>query len=362
MLSRQFVSLSRTSYFNPAAVALATNVRFKSHAGGLLHKSDQAGDPLHQSLAQSKESKANPHKTTPSDAAASHARPAHQASRSDVSGNPENIGFADQVGSQSASADRDATSSADEGKAGNENVTPPSFLDAVKNKLGMKTTAGEDKQNRGGGAGVTGTGRSAERAFSTSAVSRADRTTQGQAPASSRAPQEPTHGEQNPHLKHKAASERDSGKGNAAEHPSLPSKQYNDKSNGTPKQSRSFSTSARVHAEKHTAETYFKDVDDSPASGKVHQVDSSSTGAAVQEANGPTTGEYSRSGVGSKEYETVSKGDPYDVPPSAGAEKDQKLRYGGEPANVESGKKDGASSPDEGPHGSAKEGRKPEGR
>lgn len=200
------------------------------------HKSDQAGDVVHQQFLAASEVRRNPDKTTPLDAAASHHRPNHKASRGDLTGNPEGIGFAEQVGSQSATADhlreRQKPPADYEGIAGQENITPPSLADAVKNKLGLKTTAGEDKQNRGGGEGVTGTGKprfdTGKRTLWTSAVVRmpaTDRSTLWQVPDRSREPEERTNAEQNPHLKHRssASSPDDAGQGNAAAEPTLPS-------------------------------------------------------------------------------------------------------------------------------------------
>ena len=55
---------------------------------------------------------------------------------------------------------------------------------------------------------------------------------------------------------------------------------------------------------------------------------------------------------------------PYDTPPSTGAEKDQKLRYGGVSGvdSEESPGGGGRSTSKEGPQGASKGGRKPEGR
>ena len=78
------------------------------------------------------------------------------------------------------------------------------------------------------------------------------------------------------------------------------------KKSGTAQQKRSFSTSARRLDKKHTAETYFKDVDSSPpASKKTHQVDGAATGPDVQRPDEPLTGPWSRAGAETKEYETV---------------------------------------------------------
>ncbi len=75
---------------------------------------------------------------------------------------------------------------------------------------------------------------------------------------------------------------------------------------GTSQQRRTFTTSARRLDSKHTAESYFKDVDDSaPSSQKTHQVDSSATGSDVQRPAEPLTGQWSRAGAQTKEYETV---------------------------------------------------------
>lgn len=266
-----------------------------------------------------------------------------RAARGELLGNAENLGFADQVGSQTATAMNGWSSGAGEadsaeGTSGKDEITPPAFVDAVKKNLGFKTTAGEDKQNRGGGKGVTGTGTFAfdhgKRTFHTSAFFMADPATRGQAPTGSRQPQDSTYGDQNAHLKHKSdPSKADSGKGNAAEEPSLPSQHVSQimqiffdwiltgekfqvdaawkPTSGQQGQSRGFSSSARVaqeaREEEHTAESYFKDVDETkPPNPKVHQVDPSTTGAPVARANEqPATGEFSRAGSQTEEYDTV---------------------------------------------------------
>ncbi|KAF8272154.1 hypothetical protein EI94DRAFT_1719125 [Lactarius quietus] len=76
-----------------------------------------------------------------------------------------------------------------------------------------------------------------------------------------------------------------------------------------------FSTSPSLARERgdHSAESYFKEVDDS--SDK------------VQRPHKPPSGKFSQAGVGSEEYRTVDKQVPYD-PPSNG-EASKKLRYGG---------------------------------
>ncbi|KAI0355446.1 hypothetical protein OH77DRAFT_1436956 [Trametes cingulata] len=312
----------------------------------------------------------------PYDAASSNAAD-QKTDRSGLSGNKEGVGFAEQVGSASATGSKSqASPSTGEGKGREEESTPPGLMASIKSKLGLGTSSDEVKQNRGGGVGVTGTGAlpfekkpgEGRRPFSTSSIRFADPTV-GQAPEASRQPKERTNADQNPHLKHQpadtASASRDHGKGNAAENPTLPSHQFDKKPSSGSQQQRSFSTSARRLDEgKHTAESYFKDVDDSPpSSSKVHQVDSSGTGGQVQRPHEPMTGQYSRAGAGTKEYETVTHDGQYDVPPDQGPEKDEKLRYGNIPGLDGSQSTDkGVSSPGEGPEGASKGGRKPEGR
>ncbi|KAI0329623.1 hypothetical protein GY45DRAFT_1279411 [Cubamyces sp. BRFM 1775] len=294
--------------------------------------------------------------------------------RSGLSGNQEGVGFAEQVGSATGTGKKGHPSASEgEGMGGQEESTPPGFIASVKSKLGLGTSTGEAKQNRGGGVGVTGTGalpfekkpEEGRRPFHTSARRDADPTV-GQAPEASRQPKESTNADQNPHLKHKSAESAkrspDQGKGNAGENPTLPSHQFDKKH--TPDQRRGFSTSARRLESKHTAESYFKDVDNSPpASQKTHQVDSSATGSQVQRPNEPMTGQFSRAGPDTKEYETVTHDGQYDVPPDHGPEKDEKLRYGNIPGLDGSQSTDkGVSKPGEGPEGASKGGRKPEGR
>ncbi|GJE87427.1 hypothetical protein PsYK624_035100 [Phanerochaete sordida] len=342
MLSQRLLRLTHPA--RSAARTAAGAVRF--------YNPEQRGDVGHQAHEGGRAAR-DPRQSAPADAA--NGEKGKRASHG-LRGNREGLGFADQVGSQSAGG-----AHAHEGVGAREDVTPPSFADAVKSKLGFGTTAGEAKQNCGGGAGVTGTGR---RAFHSSAVGRADQT-KGQAPEASRQPKESTHADQNAHLKHKAsASQPDQGKGNAAEDPKLPSQHtdasWKPRSSGQQPSSRSFSTSARVST-KHTADSYFKEVDSAePTNSKVHQVDPSDGGAPVARANEKTaTGHFSRAGPETKEYETASKHDqPYGLPPTRGPEKDQKERYGA----TEGAMNEEPSKPDEGPAGKDADGRKPEGR
>ena len=59
----------------------------------------------------------------------------------------------------------------------------------------------------------------------------------------------------------------------------------------------------------------------------------------------------------------VSQTNPYDIQQSSELEAEQKLRYGGMPRDEPSSSNDQkVSKPDEGPSGSSRGGRKPEGR
>ena len=188
--------------------------------------------------------------------------------------------------------------------------------------------------------------------------------TRGEAPESSRQPIERTLGDQNPHLKHAASSAggdtgRDSGKGNADPvKPELPSKKLVEKeeregmrsrSKGGPgkakrntgttgKPARGIHTSGwqladqnTVPNSKHSAESYFKDVDTSPPeSTKTHVV----AGSADANTHRPNE-QYADP---KKEYATMSKDEPYEPPveecsiypgEEKKGQKKEKLRYGG---------------------------------
>lgn len=190
--------------------------------------------------------------------------------------------------------------------------------------------------------------------------------TKGQPPTGARQPKENTLLDQNPHLKHATSSKggkegRDSGKGNAAEEPTLPSHQMNNKREGKSSSGasgngkRTMHTSAVVRAEgdeKHSADSYFKDVDSSPPlSTKTHLVDggSEATHRPNEQHSDPK-----------KEYATVSKDEPYE-PPSEESDgekpeqKEQNLRYGGTPRDAERD----APKRNEGPDAKDAGGRKP---
>jgi hypothetical protein len=332
------------------------------------------------------------------------------------SGNPEAIGFQEQIGGASAEGSGGEV-------GGREEAQAPGVFSSIKQKLGMSTDAGDIKQNQHGGRGVTGTGTARKMHTSASVSAPAPTATHGQAPEASRQPKEETHGDQNAHLHHKgAAGEPDKGKGNAGENPTLPSHRVPQTSSNAPDKSssshqkRSLHTSARrsesvgnpsadpeqmVGGEdgqgEHSADSYFKDVDTTPSSGgKTHQIDSSS--AALEDTS--KTGPFSQSGPGekdaNKEYEHVSREAPYvhiycslsmrfcnffimhvtliisltlyfcifryDKPiPESGPERAEKQRYGNmEKWNTDKGPE--TSNPGDGPEGAAAGGRKPEGR
>jgi len=84
-------------------------------------------------------------------------------------GNKEGIGFAEQVGSASATAKTGAGADvkgrgdghrpSEAGISGKqEEAKPPGLFATIKQVLGIRTSTDDVKQNRGGGEGVTGTG------------------------------------------------------------------------------------------------------------------------------------------------------------------------------------------------------------
>lgn len=106
----------------------------------------------------------------------------------------------------------------------------------------------------------------------------------------------------------------------------------------------------------HSAENYFVDRDETPPpDNSVYKVDAASD--AAESAYEPPSGPWSRAGAGTAEYRTVSKDEPYEVPNDPHA----KLRYGGKERYAED-KGSETSKPEEGPEGSERWGRKPEGR
>lgn len=223
IVARPSTRSSRRFLHSSPPVGVAPGKDPQLSQGGVSQKGHRHPGDAHDQAARSGQSTAD---KSPYDAASPH--PDKQASRQGLSGNPEGVGFAEQVGSASSSADHGLGPS--EGKGGHEESTPPGFLDAVKNKLGFKTTSGEVKQNRGGGEGVTGTGTfpgakrsDGRKQMHTSAITRMADPTKGQTPDSSRKPKDSTHAEQNDHLKHRSETDSDisKGKGNAAAQPSL---------------------------------------------------------------------------------------------------------------------------------------------
>ncbi|TFK94880.1 hypothetical protein K466DRAFT_508657 [Polyporus arcularius HHB13444] len=371
--TRAFPASSRLLHASSVAAAQAAGKDPRLSQGSVSQPGhNHPGDP-HDQVARQGQDIAHGRRQAASGYDAASPEGDMKTDRTGLSGNQEGVGFADQVGSASPSGGKgkQGRPSAGEGMGAQEEITPPGLVASIKSKLGLGTSTDEAKQNRGGGVGVTGTGAlpfektpgEGRRPYHTSAV-RFSEPTRGQAPEASRQPKEHTHSDQNSHLKHKSSPDSpDTGKGNAAEDPKLPSHQMSDKS-GTSQQRRTFTTSARRFDSKHTAESYFKDIDNSaPSSQKVHQVDSSATGSDVQRPSEPLTGQWSRAGAQTKEYETTSKTDTYDLKPSSGPEKEEKLGYGNTKGTSASHSHDESiSKPDEGPEGDNKGGRKPEGR
>lgn len=145
-------------------------------------------------------------------------------------GNPEGLGFAEQVGSASSTGNADADmATRGSSKNGSTEATSASMMGAVKQMFGF----GEEKKGKGSGAGVTGTGTLPQSPkpkpgvgrFHTSSIAQA-KPTLGQAPEASKETKEDLLGDQNEHLSHKKPEESDSGKGNAAETPELPSHRH----------------------------------------------------------------------------------------------------------------------------------------
>jgi len=297
------------------------------------------------------------------DAASRSGRAQQAPDKGKSSGNPEGVGMQEQIGGKSAAGSGGT-------KDGEEEASPPGFFAALKSKVGLSTSSGEVKQNRSHGEGVTGSGTGprqvGRRGLHISAVRLSPEISKAE-PEGSRTPKDPhVAGEQSAHLTHKKAGESDHGRGNAAPDPSLPSRRKEAPADritnpaGGKQQQRGLHTSATSMEEDkpHSAESYFKDVDETaPPDSKTHTV---AYGQEVQRASEPPSGEWSRKGAESKEYDTVSRDEPYS-PPAPGAQ-DQKLRYGNreEWASQPGKGKDGTSHPGEGPEGASAGGRKPE--
>lgn len=128
-----------------------TNLRHL-HSTGILAKSDP-------SLSEGPPSKP---KQTGSTSSTGHSNKSSEKP-SDLtdkpSGNPEHIGFAEQVGSASHTADAGKSKGQAQRHEGrDEEAGAPGVLSSIKQLMGMGTDSGDVKQNRGEGKGVTGTG------------------------------------------------------------------------------------------------------------------------------------------------------------------------------------------------------------
>lgn len=147
-------------------------------------------------------------------------------------GNPEQVRFADQVGSASRNSN---TSARESKKNGSKEAASPGFLDTLKKMLGFKTSY---KEVTPGGTGVTGT--TSTPPDSTRYVGRRhengkekETPTTDMATDTSRKPNEkPLLRDQHEHLTHRKEGNRDSGKGNVAEEPVLPGQRRERKSEG----------------------------------------------------------------------------------------------------------------------------------
>jgi hypothetical protein len=147
-------------------------------------------------------------------------------------GNPVQVGFAGQVGSASRNPNTGARGSK---KNGSEEAASPGFFNTLKKMLGFKTSSREVKP---GGTGVTGPASMPPDSTRYVGKRRENGKEKGTHTAdvatnTSRNPKEkPLLGDQNEHHTHKKEGNRDSGKGNAAEEPVLPSKWRERKSEG----------------------------------------------------------------------------------------------------------------------------------
>ena len=112
------------------------------------------------------------------------------------------------------------------------------------------------------------------------------------------------------------------------------------------------STSA-LSTPNHTPDSYAKDVDATPPpDSKIHRVDPHSEHA--QKPYEPPSGQWSKAGVQTDQYQTMSKDQPYAAP-------GEDRRYGGKEQYAKD-KGPETSQPGSGPEGAESEGRKPEGR
>lgn len=103
----------------------------------------------------------------------------------------------------------------------------------------------------------------------------------------------------------------------------------------------------------HNQDSYNKEADSNPPpDSSIHRIDPSSEN--VQKPHEPPSGEWSRAGTKTSEYESVSKTEPYAAP-------GQDKRYGGKETYAKD-KGPETSKPGEGPEGKESGGRKPEGR
>ncbi|KAI0043487.1 hypothetical protein FA95DRAFT_1563230 [Auriscalpium vulgare] len=152
-------SQTLTRFYHPTRVTLADRQRGKDPNVSQGHVSQPATNEQTQSV-QSEYARAGAQARDsehPYDSASGGVAKAPRGAQE--GGNPERVGFADQVGGQSAHADRlERGGEAGGTKGAEQEAAAPGLFSRVKQVLGMGTSSGDVKQNRGAGGGVTGTG------------------------------------------------------------------------------------------------------------------------------------------------------------------------------------------------------------
>jgi hypothetical protein len=292
-----------------AAAAPGKDTRLSQGNDGIASDTNESPGDVQDQAAQGGQT-AHASSSSPMDAASAH-RTGNQANVApgDRGSNPEAIGLQDQIGGQGAQGRGGEI-------GGQQEAQAPGVLASVKQALGFKTSAGDVKQNQHGGRGVTGTGTT--RKFHTSArVSVGAGGVRADPDGAREEANTPAGGDQSAHLKHKSANEPDSGKGNAASTPTLPSERAPltaaaNSSTGADRasqQRRGLHTSARAAAG-HSADSYFKDVDKHAPrdSSAPHAVDS--TSSALDAPGETATGPFSQEGKGDAAYQSVSSSSP----------------------------------------------------
>ncbi|KLO06900.1 hypothetical protein SCHPADRAFT_909953 [Schizopora paradoxa] len=256
---------------------------------------------------------------------------ARSLSREDTKGgNPEGVGFAEQVGGQSASADASGTSHVKREEHKDEEAATPGLFSTIKRSLGMGSDAGDVKQNSDGGHGVSGSGTSGLRAGQQQSNSQSQSQSRG---LHTSGPVEPS--QQSDHVRRQTL-------GTGKDKPS--SLDYmRDVLRDNNRRTRPHNLSDRgrqtAPADAITPNPLF-DADKTVAPPRRHpRSDAIRATAEIHEGHdgvGKPSGEWSVAGHASSEYKNVSvQEDPYEVPhddTDAATKEDsreKKLRYGG---------------------------------